>query len=354
MSLVLVAGGAGFLGAAVARQLLGAGEGLVVLDTFDDAGEGRALKEERLASFGRHPRVSVVRGDGTDAKFLEAVFAEHRPSSVVNAMRLPLDAAGLGPLVEASRQAGVGVLVHLSDAALYGPRDEANLRAREDEPAEPGGARDLLAKAAEEEALLASGLPFVILRVFAAAGPGAGPARFPADVLEALLADEEVLLADDAPRDFIHPQDVVRGVLLALRKRPIGETVNLGFGLAVKPSEVVRALAVRAARECCFAVSGSSARTPRIADMEKAWETLGFSPQLGLGEIVWDTVRARLFPAEAARAYQRPAAAVPVPAEPSKPVSRRELFGLFRRPFDTAKKPDVRAGPETGSRRGPK
>src|ERR1035437_7945772 len=122
--------GAGFLGAAVARQLLGAGEGVVILDTFDDAGDGHALKEERLASFGRHPRVSVARGDGTDAELLEAVFAEHRPASVVNAMRLPLDAAGLGPLVEASRQAGVGLLVHLSDAALYGPRAGARTRRR--------------------------------------------------------------------------------------------------------------------------------------------------------------------------------------------------------------------------------
>ncbi len=339
MSLVLVAGGAGFLGAAVARQLLGAGEGVVILDTFDDAGDGHALKEERLASFGRHPRVSVARGDGTDAELLEAVFAEHRPASVVNAMRLPLDAAGLGPLVEASRQAGVGLLVHLSDAALYGPRDEASLRAREDEPVEPGEDRDLLAKAAEEEALLASGLPFVILRVFAAAGPGGGPARFPQDALEAILAGEEAFLADDAPRDFVHPQDVVRGVLSALRKRPIGEIVNLGFGLAVKPSEVVRALAARASKECRFTVTGTSARTPRIADMEKAWQTLGFSPQLGLGEIVWDTVRARLFPAEAARAYQRPETPAAALADPPKPVSRRELFEMFRRPFDTTRKP---------------
>ncbi|MDL2716306.1 MAG: NAD-dependent epimerase/dehydratase family protein [Acidobacteriota bacterium] len=339
MSRVLVAGGAGFLGAAVARQLLGAGDTVVVLDTFDDAGDGRALKEERLASFGRHARLSVVRGDGTDAETLERVFAEHRPSGVVNTMRLPLDAAGIGPLVEASRQAGIGLLVHLSDAALYGPRDEANLRARENEAIEPGDDRDLLAKAAEEEALLASGLPFVILRVFAATGPGGGPARFPQDALEAVLAGEEAFLADDAPRDFVHPQDVVRGVLSALKKRPIGEILNLGFGLAVKPSEVVRALAVRAAKECRLTVTGTSARAPRIADMEKAWQMLGFSPQLGLGEIVWDTVRARLFPAEAARDYQRSEAATTAPADPPKPVSRRELFGMFRRPFDTRKKP---------------
>ncbi len=116
--------------------------------------------------------------------------------------------------------------------------------------------------------------------------------------------------------------------------------MNLGFGLAVKPSEVVRALAVRAARECRLTVQGAAARAPRIADMEKAWQTLGFSPQLGLGEIVWDTVRARLFPAEAARAYQpAEAPALAPPADPPKPVSRRELFDMFRRPLGGGKKP---------------
>ncbi|MGA7990305.1 MAG: NAD-dependent epimerase/dehydratase family protein [Thermoanaerobaculia bacterium] len=330
MSRVLVTGGAGFLGAAVVRQLLGAGEDVVLLDTFDDAGDGRASKDERADSVRRHPRLTVVRGDGTDADLLAGLFAEHRPSTIVNAMRLPLDAAGLGPLVEASRQAGVGLLVHLSDAALYGPRDEAGPRAREDEAIEPGEDRDLLAKAAEEEALLASGLPFVILRVFVAAGPGAGPARFPNDALEAVLRDESVLLPDDAPRDFVHVQDVVRGVLFALRRRPIGEIVNLGFGLAVKPSEVVSGLALRVAKECRITVGGTSVRPPRIADMEKAWQTLGFAPQLALAEIVWDTVQARLFPAEAARAYRPADAPASAPADPPKPVSRRELFGMFR------------------------
>lgn len=336
MSRVLVAGGAGFLGAAIVRQLLGAGDDVVVLDGFDDAGDGRAAKEERVASFARHPRVTVLRGDGTDAEFLDAALAGHRPAAVVNAMRLPLDAGGLGPLAEASRGAGIGIFVHLSDASLYGPRPAEEIRVKEDEPVEPGEDRDLLAKAREEEAILASGLPWVILRVFAAAGPGGGALRFPGNALEAVLSDEEVFLDDDAPRDFVHAQDVVRGVLFALKKRPLGEVVNLGFGLAVTPSEVVRALAVRAAHECRLTVRGESPRPPRIADMEKAWQTLGFSPQLGLGEIVWDTVRARLFPAEAARLYapaERPAAAVPAP-DPPKPVSRRELFGIFRRPFD--------------------
>jgi nucleoside-diphosphate-sugar epimerase len=335
MSLVLVAGGAGFLGSAVARRLLGTGESVVFLDSFDDGGDGRALKEERIAAFSRHPRAVVVRGDATDPAVLEPVFREHRPASVVNAAG-PLP-GGIGPLLEAARASGTGILVHLSDGRLYGPRDEPARRAREDEAPEPGDDPDLLAKAAEEEALLASGLPFVNLRVFAAVGPGGGLVRFPRRELEALFDNEEIVLTEDAPRDFVHTEDVVRCVLFAIARRPLGETVNVGSGLATRPSELVLALAKRAAREPCIVATGDSLRPPRIADLEKAWQLLGYAPELGIPEIAWEIVRARLYPAEAGRA-PRPAGTAPSGAvpEPPRSVSRRELFGLFRRPFDSA------------------
>ncbi len=337
MSLVLVAGGAGFLGSAVVRRLLGTGEGVVLLDAFDDAGDGRALKEARVAAFSRHPRAAVVRGDAADPAFLASVLAEHRPSSVVNATFLPPDGPGLGPLLESVRGAGTGVFVHLSDGRLYGPRDETERQAKEDEATEPGDDPGLVAKAAEEEALFASGLPFVNLRVFSAVGPGGGRERFPLDALEALFGGEEILLPDDAPRDFVHTEDVVRGILFAIARRPLGETVNLGTGLAVRPSELVRALALRAAREPRISISGEPSRPPRIANLEKAWQTLGYSPQLGVGEIAWEIVRADLYPEEAGRT--RPAeASARAPAESPRPVSRRELFGFFRRPFDAATK----------------
>lgn len=334
MSLVLVAGGAGFLGSAVARGLLRAGDGVVVLDSFDDAGDGRAVKEGRAAALSADARVGIVRGDATDPAIVERVFAEHRPASVVNATLLQ-PPGRVDPLLEAARASGIGLFIHLSDGRLYGPRDEARRIAREGEPLEPGDDPGRIAKAAEEEALLASGLPFVLLRVFEAAGPGG--ARFPHDALEALLADEDVILPDDAPRDFVHVDDVVRAVLFALSRRPFGEAVNVGFSLAVRPSELVRAIALRAGREARITVSGENPRPPRIADLGKAWETLGYAPTLGLSDIAWTVTRARLFPADAARAGA-PIAGAPSPpgAERPTPVSRRELFGFLRKPFDDA------------------
>jgi nucleoside-diphosphate-sugar epimerase len=337
VSLVLIAGGAGFLGSAVVRGLLRAGDRAVLLDSFDDGGDGRALKEERVAAFSGDARVTVVRADATDPLVLDRVLAGHRPAAVVNVTALAPSGRGVGPLLEASRTSGIGVFVHVSDGRLYGPRDEERRRAREDEPSEPGDDPLLKMKADEEEALLASGLPFVILRVFEAVGPGGGPARFPLDALEALLAGEEVRLTDDAPRDFVHVDDVARGILLALARRPFGEVVNLGFGRAVLPSDLVRAIATRVTRDARIVVSGDSPRPPRIADLDRAWERLGYSPTLGVPEVVWDVTRARLFPEEAADRAPLVDSATRKDVK-APPVSRRELFGLFRKPFDDAAK----------------
>jgi nucleoside-diphosphate-sugar epimerase len=336
MSVVLVAGGAGFLGSAVAKRLLATGEGVVFLDSFEDGEDGSALEEERVAALSRHPRASVVRGDGTDPAVLEAAFTAYRPAAVVNAMRLAPGGRGVAPLLQAARAAGAGILVHLSDGRLYGPQGDSAPAAREDEAIDPGDDPELLAKAADEQVLLASGLPFVNLRVFCAVGPGGGAGRFPQDALEALLRDQEVVLADDAPRDYVHVDDVVRGVLLALERRPLGQTVNLGFGLAVRPTHLVLALAKRAGREACIVTTGDDARPPRIADLGRAWELLGFAPQLGIGDVAWGIVRARLYGEEAGRA-PRPAVEAPA-AEAPKPVSRRELFSFLRKPFDAAAK----------------
>ena len=233
------------------------------------------MKEERVAAFSRHPRAAVVRGDAADPAFLASVLG--RAPALVHRERdaPPAGRPRAGAAPRSVRGAGIGVFVHLSDGRLYGPRDEAGRRAKEDEALEPGDDVDLVAKAAEEEALLASGVPFVNLRVFSAVGPGGAPARFPLDALEALFGGEEIFLPDDAPRDFVHTEDVVRGILFAIARRPLGETVNLGTGLAVRPSELVRALALRAAREARISVSGESPRPPRIADLEKAWQLSG-------------------------------------------------------------------------------
>ena len=336
--LVLVAGGAGLLGAAIAKALLDEVDRLVVADLFDDSGDGRLVKEFRTEPFEGHARASVERADLTDDAAVEDLFARHRPAAVVNAARFDPFLRGAAPLMKGARSSGTGLFVHLSDGALYPPAAEPGIAAAESDPVDARGDFALTSKLIEEQRLEELGLPYVALRLFDVVGPLFPPTRFPVEAFEAILSGEEVFLHDDRWRDYVHVADAVRAVLLALKRRPLGATLNVGGGLAVNPRTFLSLLARKAEREMNLTVlPPEGVGHPRIANLEAAGNRLGWAPFHSLDAICDAIVKARLAPAGGPPAERGPSAApawgLPAPVEPPKPVSRRELFDLIRRPF---------------------
>src|SRR5262245_25158768 len=112
---VLVAGGAGLLGTALAQALLSEGHSIALADVFDDSGDGADLKEERAERLSRHREARVIRGDLTDAAFVESTLGETRPAAIVNAAVFAPNSTGVAALANGARAAGIGSFVHLSD-----------------------------------------------------------------------------------------------------------------------------------------------------------------------------------------------------------------------------------------------
>lgn len=339
MARTLITGGCGLLGSTIAGRLLDAGEAVVVADLFEDTGDGRIVKEER-AQVLRVRGAAVVRVDLANPALLWPIFADHRPSSVVNAALFAPDGEGLRPFVSVARTAGIGFFVHLSDGALYGEPAEPGLRAKEDEPLPVKEDPSLRQKAAEEELLRDAAMPYTILRVFPVIGPGLPEWRFPGPAFESILLGEEVVLPDDEPRDFIHIDDAARAAQLALHVRPAGATVNIGSGLETRPSEILQALAVRSGRPLHFRVDPETHKpVHRIADTTTASEVLRFVPQRDLGDAVEAIAASRL---RTETTTSRPHGErnspsrrdVPSASDPPRVVSRREIFSVFRRPFE--------------------
>ena len=337
---VLVAGGAGLVGSAVARQLLEEGAEVAVVDALVAEGDGRAVREARLETLRSYPKAKVVTADLSLPGAAAEVFREARPGAVVNAALFPPGGAGLTAMLEAAQAHEKPFLVHLSDAALYGPPGAPGQPALEAEPIDPGRDPVLLQRMVEESRLRGSDLGWVILRLFDLLAPGAPPTRFPQDTLESLLEGEEVLLPSDEPRDLLHLADAVHGILAALALRPAGRTINLGSGRGVAPSLVLHLLGERAFRPVRFRVAGVAARPGRIADLSLAGELLRFRPRTTLEASLDEIVSARLASPETTTSRPRPAArplrpAAATPPSPDAPreVSRRELFGFFRGPL---------------------
>ena len=80
MDSMVVTGGAGFIGSNFVRRVLAeTGLRVVVLDKLTYAGS-----LENLPPVDENPKVVFVRGDIADRETVRSVFAEHRPSAVVN------------------------------------------------------------------------------------------------------------------------------------------------------------------------------------------------------------------------------------------------------------------------------
>ncbi len=339
MAKTMVTGGCGLLGSAIAERLLEAGEAVVVAELFEDTGDGRTVKEDRAERL-RAKGAEIVRVDLSNPALLWPIFADHRPSAVVNAALFAPDGEGLRPFVSVARAAGIGFFVHLSDAALYGEPTEAGLRAKEDEPLPVKEDPSLRQKAAEEELLREAAMPYTTLRVFPLIGPGFPEWRFPGHAFESILLGDEVVLPDDEPRDFVHIDDAARAAHLALRVRAAGATVNVGSGLEARPSDLLQALAVRSGRPLRFRVD-PEAKKPvhRVADTTVAWELLQFASQRGIGDAVEAIAAARLRTETTTSRPRRESASPnrrdgPADSDAPRVVSRREIFSVFRRPFD--------------------
>jgi len=140
--MILVTGGAGFIGTHTCAALADAGIPTLLLDNFSNS---RRSVLDRLARITGKP-VACVEGDVRDAQLLRQLFASHPIEGVIHfaalkavgeSVREPLryyenNVAGTVSLLRAMQAAGVRTLVFSSSATVYG--DPASLPIREDFP----------------------------------------------------------------------------------------------------------------------------------------------------------------------------------------------------------------------------
>jgi GDP-L-fucose synthase len=94
-------------------------------------------------------------------------------------------------------------------------------------------------------------------------------------------------------RDFVHAQDVARGLLLATAKSPNAEVFNVASGTAITTRTLAETIldASGSNAELVFDTSKPSALRIRRVDVSKAWTVLGWKPQIALRDGMRDTVQ---------------------------------------------------------------
>ena len=331
--MILVTGGAGYIGSHVCVELLQSGHDVTVFDNFCNSSPEAIARIARIA--GKAP--TLVRGDIRDRAALVDALKTSGASAVVHfaglkalgeSVQQPLayydnNVVGTLRLLEAMRECAVQQLVFSSSATVYG--DPQRLPLTEDHPlsaTNPYGRSKLMVEDMLRD-LQASDASWriAILRYFNPVGAhasgliGEDPRGVPnnlmpfvAQVAIGRRAQLQVWGSDYATpdgtgvRDYIHVVDLAIGHLRALERlqaQPGGLTVNLGTGTGYSVLDMVRAfegasgrpvpyqLAPRRAGDvaACYAdpaaalaVLGWRAERDLVAMCEDAWRWQSSNP----------------------------------------------------------------------------
>jgi len=254
MRKVLVTGGAGFIGSAFVRLVIGTMPDMRVvnLDKLTYAGN-----LENLAAVAGDPRYRFVRGDICDAATLKAVFFEEKPDAVVHfAAESHVDRSILTPdpvfetnlrgtfrLLEAAREHGVDRFVHVSTDEVYGSI-EPPAEADEDFPLRPSSPYSA-SKAGSDLLALSYHTTYKLPVVVTRASNNYGPYQFPEKLIPLMISnaleDERLPIYGDGMqiRDWLYVDDHCRAVLAVLERGRPGEIYNIAGNCSLPNREVV-------------------------------------------------------------------------------------------------------------------
>ena len=257
--MILITGGAGFIGANFVLDWLAAtGEPVVNLDALTYAGN-----LESLASLKDDPRHVFVHGDICDRTLLDRLFAQHKPRAVVHfAAESHVDRSIHGPgafiktniegtftLLEATRAHWSALdadakaafrFHHVSTDEVYGSLSKTDLPFTEDHAYEPNSPYSA-SKAASDHLVRAwhhtYGLPVVTTNCSNNYGPYHFPEKLiPLMIVNALAGKPLPVYGDGQQvRDWLYVKDHASAIRAVLAGGHVGEVYNIG-GWNEKPN----------------------------------------------------------------------------------------------------------------------
>lgn len=263
---ILVTGGAGFIGSAVIRHLIGAtGHEVVNVDKLTYAGN-----LESLAAASADPRYAFERIDICERALLDEAFERHQPGAVMHlAAESHVDRSIDGPgdfiqtnvvgtysLLEAARGYWSGLtgerragfrFHHVSTDEVYGDLHGSDELFTEDTPYAPSSPYSA-SKAASDHLVRAwqrtYGLPTLVTNCSNNYGPYHFPEKLiPHVILNALHGKPLPVYGNGLQvRDWLYVDDHARALVEVLSRGAVGETYNIGGHNEQRNIDVVEAI----------------------------------------------------------------------------------------------------------------
>jgi dTDP-glucose 4,6-dehydratase len=248
---ILITGGAGFIGSAVCRQLVGSrGVPVVNVDKLTYSANPRSL--DLVANDGRY---AFEQADICDRAALDAIFERYRPTAALHLAAeshvdrsitgadafLETNVIGTYRLLEAAKYYYASLapdvqsrfrFVHVSTDEVYGSLGPTG-RFREDTPYQPSSPYSA-SKAASDHLAHAwhktYGLPVIVSNCSNNYGPYQFPEKLiPLTILNAVEGKSVSVYGNGLNvRDWLHVDDHARGLIMLLERGRPGEKYNFG------------------------------------------------------------------------------------------------------------------------------
>jgi dTDP-glucose 4,6-dehydratase len=264
--MMLITGGAGFIGSAVVRHIIeNTNDSVVNVDSLTYAGN-----VESVATISASDRYHFVQADICDAKAMGNVFAKYQPDAVMHlAAESHVDRSIDGPadfmqtniigtftLLEAARSYWLKLsddkksgfrFHHISTDEVYGDLEGTDDLFTEETSYEPSSPYSA-SKASSDHLVRAwnrtYGLPVIVTNCSNNYGPYHFPEKLiPHIILNALSAKSLPIYGDGSQiRDWLYVEDHARALYMVVSEGEVGETYNIGGHNEKKNIEVVETL----------------------------------------------------------------------------------------------------------------
>lgn len=299
MSVILITGGAGFIGSNLARSLLSNGNTVVVVDNFNNYYNPQ-IKEDNIADLRDNDNFHLYRVDLADNKLIENIFKQYNFDCVVHlagsagvrpSIDAPLDYVSNNiyntvSLLECLKRHKTPKIVFASSSSVYGNLNKESFSEKDEVryPISPYAASKLSCEHFIYTYAYLYGIKACCLRFFTVYGPRQRPDLAIHKFIEKINKSEPIQLYGDgtSSRDYTYIDDIINGISAAIKyDKSLYEIINIGSGrpitLAKMISTIENALHKKAVIQYMEKQMGDVDRT--CADISKAEAFLQYTPE---------------------------------------------------------------------------
>jgi nucleoside-diphosphate-sugar epimerase len=293
--MVLVTGGAGFIGSEVVQQLIEKGAHVTVLDNFSSG------KKKYLPI--KSKKLKIIKGDIVDEKIVKKAVKDQE--AIIHLAALPfipdsyyypaeffnVNAIGsVNLLWNAIKSNSTQKFIHISTSEVYGsaqyiPMDENHSTVPHSTYAVSKLAGDRVAFTLHKE----NGFPVVIIRPFNSFGPKyTEPYIIPEVINQILKGNKQLTLGNvNTTRDFTYVSDTANAIISSIDAKNVnGEIINVGSGNETSIRDLVGKIAKIAKKKIEIKYDESRERPYDVnrlyCDNKKAKKLLKWKPKVSL------------------------------------------------------------------------